>query len=434
LILIGLVLILGGLMIWRHWWLLDVVGWGALLVLAVKQQRPDWRLTEAIWAGGCTVIQAPLRAMGHWVARMKTRGQHQDEDQPIPKSFPFKVILIPLGVCVFFLAIFSAANPVVARILQNLLLRLGDFFANIQQYLNPTRVLVWGLWFVLFAGLIRAVAHSAWADWFRQQKDDLQPDGQADQNGDYLAAFITLILVNLLFLAYNFMDSIYLYFKATLPHGITWTDDTHAGCGWLTFALMISSVVTGYFFRNRLVFHPRAGWLKGLSSVWAVQNVILGIGSLRRLAMYIDYSGLTHLRITGLYGSVLVVAGVGLMAYKVYANRSFFWLIRSYVTAFCLGLVLLAVTPDDWICATYNVNKVIEGKPRALRPLCQKELSPEALPALIPLLDYKRVDQDAGKEKKFGKELRPCWGGIWVNSKTHRLIPGANTRCLGRGL
>jgi hypothetical protein len=191
---------------------------------------------------------------------------------------------------------------------------------------------------------------------------------------------------------------VYLYFKAALPEGITWTDYTHAGCGWLTLGLVVSTAIIGIVFSGGLNFHPHVSRLRLLVDIWAVQNLVLAVGAIRRLLMYIDYSGLTHLRITGIYGSVLVAVGLIIMVIKVHRGHGFVWILHKDILAFSVALVVLALTPNDVICARYNVAKVMEGKPRALRPICLKTLTPEALPPLIPLLDYERADGDQGKE------------------------------------
>lgn len=393
------ILILSALMAWRHWWLLHATGWAALFILAAKQQRPDWRLPEAIWATLVTLLQSPLRLYGH-ITAWQTRKKNQDTSPAGQTKIPMRVILIPLGVCAVFMAIFCAANPIFAKAIQGLGTHIETFFTNLGDYLSPTRAVCWLLWLTLFAALIRVAARTTLTEHLLTRHEALQPmanDTPTQEN--FASALWTLIMVNILFLAYNGMDSVYLYFKATLPAGITWAAYTHAGCGWSTFALFLSTIVTGYIFRQSMNFHPRARDLKVLSYVWAVQNALLAAGAIRRIQMYINDSGLTHLRITGIYGSILVAAGLGIMVYKVYANRSFLWLFRKDVFAFGITILLLALTPADWICSTYNVKKVLEGKSPALQPLCLKKLSSDALPQLLPLLDYTRADKDAWKQK-----------------------------------
>jgi hypothetical protein len=341
-----------------------------------------------------SIFYAPMRLFGHAVARqleLKTTAR---------LSLPLRVIVIPLAVTVLFLMIFATANPVVSQGFSKIWGSVEDFVLNLSDYINPVRALVWGGWLLVFAVLIRPLVRSAALDRLMQLDHRLESRdcGQSSQ-ANFQTAFATLVCVNVVFLWYNGMDAVYLYFKGTLPRGITWTAYTHAGCGWLTFALFVSTVVLGCIFWESLNFHERAARLKGLAYVWIGLNAVLAVGTLRRISMYIDYSGLTHLLLTGVYGSLLVMAGLGIMAAKVRANRSAVWLLRRYVMAFTVGIVTLVLTPHGWVCARYNVARILEEKPHAMWPVCLKELPADALPALLPLLDYHRSDGDAAKER-----------------------------------
>ena len=137
--------------------------------------------------------------------------------------------------------------------------------------------------------------------------------------------------------------------------------------------------------------------------------------------MYIDFSGLTHLRITGIYGSVLVAIGLIIMLVKVHRHHGFVWMLHRDSLALCLALLALALTPSDWICARYNVAKVIEGRPRALRPICLKKLSPEALPPLIQLLDYKREDGNHEREQIVRRGIAALLGAMVRQARTLHL-------------
>ncbi len=393
----AIVVILVGLMaVWRHWWLLEVVGWTSILILAVKLHRPEWQILEALWAACSTIIRAPARLFGHVLAAYVRSSEDETETAGWQtKRIPLRVVLIPAGVCIVFILIFSAANPVIGRLVAALRDNVRMFFECLGDLISLNRALIWLAWLALFAALIRPMTESWLAKLVSKfSATTTAPLQTAPDKGNYAAAFWTLICVNILFLAYNCTDSTYLYFKADLPIGINWTEYTYSGCGWLTMGLFVSTVVLGIIFAGALNFHPGARRLKVISYVWAAQNMMLAIGAIRRLQMYIDYSGLTHLRITGLYGSVLVAVGLAIMVRKVRANRSFMWLARKDILAFCIALTILAVTPNDLLCAKYNVAKVMEGKSRALRPICLKSLSPEALPPLIALLDLQETETD----------------------------------------
>jgi hypothetical protein len=388
------VLALAIVMLWHAWWLVAYLAVISIVIAAIRMWRPEWKLLESLWAALSSVFSAPPRLYGHIVA---CRGLSQTAGQI---RIPGKVIIVPLAISVLFLIIFAAANPVVSGEFSKLCSRISDFLSKIYDYLNVGRIFFWCGWFLVFAALIRPVVQSSFIDHLMKLDLRLMPaDGDEKNDVNFMTACSTLICVNVIFLGYNCIDAVYLYFKATLPAGITWTAYTHAGCGWLTFGLFLSTVVLGVIFRKGLNFHPRSNLLKMLAYIWIAQNAVLALGALRRIYMYIDFSGLTHLLITGVYGSLLVMAGLGIMAVKIRGNRNALWLLRQYTAAFAAGLMLLALTPHGFVCASYNVPRVQALTPHAMWPIILKNLPADALPPLIPLLDYRRTDGDAAREK-----------------------------------
>ena len=385
---------------WRHWWLLPVVGWGALVLTAIKLHCPEWRILEALWAGFSSLFRAPARLLGHVLGIYIRASDDEGRGEVTRRGIPLRAVLIPIATCIVFVLIFRAANPVVSRITEKLSDHIVEWCERFTELIALGRMMMWGLWLLLFAALMRPIGKSlgvkllAVLDMMTQPKESGTHD-----DGNYITALLTLLCVNILFLAYHAMDAVYLYFKATLPEGITWTDYTHAGCGWLTLGLAVSTGVIGIVFSGGLNFHPHVRRLRVLVDIWAIQNLVLAVGAIRRLMMYIDYSGLTHLRITGIYGSILVAVGLVIMVVKVHRQHGFVWILHKDILALSVALAVLSLTPNDVICARYNVAKVIEGKPRALRPICLKILTPEALPPLIQLLDYERGDGDLAKQK-----------------------------------
>lgn len=398
--------------VWRIWWLLPFVGFFALLVMAVKLYSPENRILEAVWGGGVSLFWGPVRLLGHVVAvYVRLYGGDLDETKGRKGRIPLRAVLIPIATCIVFIMIFSASNPVISQVLNKAFDQIAAWCEVLTKHLSFLRFISWGFWLLLFAALMRPLKNSV------MNKIMLKLDGASrptpsigDNEANYITALVTLLSVNLLFMAYNAMDSVYLYFKATLPKGVTWTDYTHAGCGWLTFGLVVSTAVIGYIFAGGLNFHKKSSRLKLLVDIWALQNLVLAIGSIRRLLMYIDYSGLTHLRITGIYGSILVAVGLIIMVVKVHRKHGFVWILHKDVLAFAVALIVLALTPNDYICVKYNVARVLEGKKKALRPIVLKNLSSEAIPVLIPLLDYEREDGNLIKRNLVRKEIASIIG------------------------
>ena len=388
-------------LLWSPWWLPVILSIATLLLLSITLWEPDWSLLESGW----NAVIAPFQAIPRLFAHAGNTTKLAPGTCRIPR-IPVRVILVPLMVTALFLLVFMSANPVIDMIFSLITSVLQSSIISIPDYLNLFRLSFWIIFLLAFAVLIRPLCRSALVATslsipvVRGAVDSTQRD-----NLNYLTALTTLISLNLLFFIYNAIDAIYLYFKATLPAGMNWSEYTHAGCGWLTFALFLSSIVLGTIFWNRLNFHPRGGFLKKLGYIWIAQNAVLGVGALRRLHLYIDYSGLTHLIITGLYGSLLVMVGLVIMARKIQRNYSAIWLLRRYVTAFYLGLCVLAITPYGYVCAAYNVPRALEDKPRALWPILLKDLPPDALPHAIKLIDYQRSDGDPSKTSAVQKGI-----------------------------
>ena len=389
------VLLVAAAAVWNAWWALPLVGTFALFAFAVKLRRPDWRAVEILLVAPRTAFLAPFRLLGHCLLSTCCPAEPKGPE-PRRRRFPLRVVLVPLLVTVFFILIFVAANPVVEQLVRDVSDRLGKWLEAFGDILTLGRTVFWLFWLILFAGLIRPVVRSWLADVLAKDGEGLgAPGGAAPDRANYATALATLVSVNVLFLAFNALDSVFLYFRATLPAGITFSEYSHRGCFWLTMGLLLSTAVIGAVFRNRLNFHPGAKALRLLSYVWAAQNGVLAAGALRRLQMYIDYNGLTRLRIVGVYGVLLVAVGLALMVWKVRRAKNFMWLVRRDALAFWVALVVLALTPRDLICWRYNVAQVMSGNLRPLAVLhapTMTPISPEGLPCLIPLLDYEHKE------------------------------------------
>jgi|GEM_PF-1434938 len=391
---------------WNYSWLLALTGWLAVLSFAVKLRRPDWKITEIVCVALRTVLMAPLRLTGHlcnclgYAVKQKT-GQVETKVRA-----PLRVVVVPLVVTVLFVLIFVAANPVVEQLAREVSERLGDWLRDFWNLFEAPRVALWLFWLLVFAALVRPVAKSWIADRLVRQREQLEPprEQEADQS-DYATALATLVCVNILFLAFNAMDLTYLFLKVSLPAGVSPDEYSHRGCFWLTMGLLLSTAVIGIVFWGRLNFHPRRRVLRALSYVWAAQNGVLAVVALRRIQIYVGYAGLTYLRIVGIYGVLLVVAGLVLMIVKVHRSRNLLWLIRRDVLAFWVAAVALALTPVDYVCWRYNTPVVMSGNAGPLSNLYRQRLSPQGLPPLIPLLDHEEKWVREGIAGLLGREL-----------------------------
>jgi hypothetical protein len=411
----GLAMLLGGL-IWFDWWLVHFLAWAGLVALAIRVQRPDWRITELVWCVPWTVALAPFKLVGHiakiyaWAAHSRVRRIRW------LRHIPVRIILIPAGVTALFLVLFVAANPVVEHVATRISEQLWQWIKAFRDLFEFARVMWWLLWLVLFAGLMRPSVRSWVARQLRIPESLRRPEAELPEVGNYGAAVVTLICVNVLFLGFNALDAVYLYFHATLPEGITYAGYAYRGVAWLTLALTLSTAVLGMLFRRRMNFHERAPRLRLLAYVWVAQNGILAVGALKRLHMYVAYNGLTFWRLLGVYGILLVLAGLGITIWKVRRLRNFLWLLRRYLIALWVAAIVFACTPAEWLSWSYNVGRATDATGddacRVLAGLAidprtghrHQPLIPESLPPLIPLLDHEDPVIQEGIRSVLGRE------------------------------
>ena len=194
-------------------------------------------------------------------------------------------------------------------------------------------------------------------------------------------------VLNVLFLAYNALDAACLWSGAP-PTGMKTQQYAHEGAFWLTFALVLLTGVVGVMFRGSLAQDTRAVFTRKLAFAWCGQGLFLALGTYRRIAIHIGRSGLSDLRIVGILGTTLVVAGVVLVAMKLRGNHTFRWLLRRQLDAFALVFVVYAVTPTHYLSANVNVARISSGEYRPILHMFRQSRSAESVGTVVKLLDH----------------------------------------------
>lgn len=293
-------------------------------------------------------------------------------------------IVGPIVLVGVFGAVFVAANPVIDVWFGKAL----EWAAHLLDYLslNLPRTLFWGFWLWTFAGILWPIGAEALRR-IGAAGEEVTASEKTDEPL-YPAARNALVAVNLLFLVYNLLDAVYLWWHAALPEGISFSAYAHRGVTWLTFALFLSTAAIGAILADPIRRDRRVGRLVALSLVWAAQNGVLAVGALRRIHLYMEYNGLTYLRLVGITGVLLVAVGLGLMVWKIVRGKTFLWLVRRDALAFYVAGILFALAPVDGIVAVWNVRRLDGANLRPLAWLARDGLGREGLVAVFPLLDH----------------------------------------------
>ena len=287
-------------------------------------------------------------------------------------------IVVPLGLCIVFGGVFALANPVVAH-------GLGVAWTAIASVIalpSIGRIFMWLFALLGAASLLRpAVRFAKGADTETPSEDN------AATPVALLIARNALFALNALFLLYNALDAAYLWSGAP-PAGMQTRNYAHAGAFWLTIALVMLTGVIGVMFRGALAHDARATRARTLAYVWMAQGLVLALGTYRRIAIHVAWSGLSDLRIVGILGTTLVVVGVVLVAKKLRERRTFTWLVRRQLDAFALTLALYAVFPTHLVSARFNVARIESGEYRPVLHMFRQARDAESAAAVVPLLRH----------------------------------------------
>jgi hypothetical protein len=338
----------------------------AALLPRVRAFDDGWRWWQRL------VVHAflsPIAPVLDWVRLRAARRRRG----PARLAGAVPLLALPALGTALFLALFSAANPLIsstfARV--DLFLLLGGF--------SLSRFLFWVLATVF-----------VWS-FLRPPRALLPP---ARERGGYLAlpgvspASIALSLAafNAVFALQNGLDIAFLWSGAPLPDGMTLAQYAHRGA----YPLIATALLAALFVLVTL----RPGSPTALSPLvrrlvyaWIAQNVLLVASTMLRTLDYVEAYSLTRLRIAALIWMALVAIGLVLICLRLWRGKSGAWLINANLAAALLLLAACSAVDLGAVAAAWNVRHAREAGGRGARlDLCYLGgLGPSALLPLIEL-------------------------------------------------
>ncbi len=281
---------------------------------------------------------------------------------------------LPVLLSLVFLALFNAANPVIAWWLrafdQFLAMAFGDINIGIGR-----------LTFWLFTGV--------WIWALLRFKNSIRVNPNQDVIGSI--RFISpevltrcLILFNILFAVETILDAVYLWSGFSLPEGMTYAQYAHRGAyPLIATALMAGLFVLLTFRSGRLPAEMRA--IKYMVYLWLGQNILLTFSALWRLTLYVEVYSLTLLRTAAIIWMFVVAAGLLSILIRILRSRSNRWLVNANLATTLFVLYLCCFFNFDGFIAHYNVrhSREISGKGVNLDQAYLIHLGYESIPALL---------------------------------------------------
>ncbi len=207
----------------------------------------------------------------------------------------------------------------------------------------------------------------------------------------FLMARNTLWMVIVLFAVYLVYEVSSMWFRS-FPKGFYYAGYAHQGAFWLTVALALSTILLSIIFCRSMLRDARLKNLRKLAWIWSFENWVLAIAAFYRLAIYIDFNGMTRMRVIGILGVGTVVMGFGLVVYKIIYTRSFAWLIQGQLWALAAAFVLHAILPVDWLVHAHNGREVHRGHWSPSVQTIAHPMRPDGMLPLISLVDCDDVE------------------------------------------
>ena len=355
---------------WCGSWLAVASGIGLLACFAMTLNGtppylPDVGrfLMHAIWGSGSRVSRLRWRSM-------------PSESMVVESSARW---LLPAIVVILFSTIFVRANPDLWKWAGGQIAAVADQIGSFLSGLDPMELSFWILSGLLALGL----AHPA-ANYLLPSP---VPSATATERYiGYKAIRNSLVCVIVLFAVYLVFEFMTLWFRE-LPEGFYYAGYAHEGAAWLTVALALATLVLSLFFRVSAEPEARIERLRWLAWIWSAENFLLALAVYHRMAIYIDFNGMTRMRIVGLFGITAVVIGFACVIVKILHKRNILWLLRYQLWTVACAVVLYAVLPVDYFVHRFNVRQILAGNLAPTAQIPTHETSAEGMLPLILLVD-----------------------------------------------
>ncbi|MEM7476535.1 MAG: DUF4153 domain-containing protein [Planctomycetota bacterium] len=306
--------------------------------------------------------------------------------------------LVPLVVVLVFSAIFVMANPNVAR---SFLDWISTSWKSATEFVFQMDAGQLAFWFGS-AWLMLGMLYPA-GKWLLQEVTPPADREETREAALYAAYRNTLLSVIILFSGYLVFEFITLGTRE-FPDNFYYAGYAHKGAFWLTVALALSTIILSEVFRRKTLLDPRIHVLRRLAIAWSGLNLLLSIAVYNRMLIYVDYNGLTRMRIIGFLGITCVLAGFIFVLIKILRSRSTIWLLHRQAWLPVLAIITYAILPVDWLVNRYNVSQVVGEE---LAPATQLISQTTTAAGMLPM--FQLIDHPTPEVREGTRALLAVW-------------------------
>lgn len=311
-----------------------VLFWSALSVAALLPRVDGF---DDAWRWGARLVIHAVTGIGKPFADLRRLGRTRRSKRTSPRAV-LTMMGLPLAGGALFVALFAAANPLIAQALAAI--RLPSIW----------QILLWGFVVVCVWPSLRP--HAAVI-----RLAGRLPDPEPKLPGTSLpSVLIALTLFNAIFAVQNGLDIAFLWSGGAMPAGMSQTEYVHRGAYPLIGTALIAGAMALAMLRpgSPSAHNPCA---RRLVTLWVVQNLVLVASSVLRTLDYIEASMLTTWRIAALAWMGLVALGLVLICWRILRGRSARWLINWNALAAGVVLTVCSFVDLGAIAASWNVRR-----------------------------------------------------------------------------
>lgn len=249
--------------------------------------------------------------------------------------------VVPVGLSLFFLAVFMVANPVI------------DHWTSL---LRPDRLMLVDGPHVVF-WVVTALLVWPFLHLVRNQRPATMPrmlpsaGGYGSQVLGEASVRRSLLSFNLLFALQTLTDAGYLWAGMDLPEGMTHAEYAHRGAYPLMAAAMVAAAFVLIVLRGSPgERHPQG--LRVLLLAFVGQGLLLVASSMLRLDLYVESYSLTLWRVAAFVWMGLVAFGFATILLRILVGQSTRWLVNVNAGAAILTL---------WMCCFVDFAGLVTG-------------------------------------------------------------------------
>lgn len=304
---------------------------------------------------------------------------------------------LPLIVTAGFGLLFVLANPDLTTLAREWISAISTRFANLLGKFVPdaAEVVFWALALLCLIGLVRPLMRESILNYLYQAEEKANQKSPNITEARTFGSFRnTLIAVTILFAVYLVFEFSTLW-RRDFPPGFYYAGYAHAGAAWLTVALAAASILLSAMFRGTTLADPRLTMLRKLAWIWSIENFLLAAAVINRLLIYVNFNGMTQMRVVGFLGVAAVIGGFVLVVVKIARKRGFIWLIRGDLAVLAMAILTFVLMPVDRLVHAYNTREILAGH---LAPAVQITEHPFDLGGVISLIPLLKCENDIIRE------------------------------------